>query len=79
MTKNFIVIEEAAQMNYLCNYVSLPGNYGTEAYYERSDIKEIRRAVFTALDTLNDKIDLDKQIKGRHIIIKPNLVAVYHK
>ena len=78
MTNNYVVVEEAAKMDYLIDYVALPKNYGTKAYYERSDIREIRRTVFAALDKLNEKIDLNKQIRNRHIIIKPNLVGVYH-
>ena len=79
MAKNYVVIEEAAKMDYLCDYVALPKNYGTVEYYERADVKEIRRTVFAALDKINEKIDLNKQIGNRHIIIKPNLVAVNHK
>lgn len=76
--KSYVVVEEAKQLNYLNNYVALPKEYGTPSYYGREDVKEIRRVVFSALATLDEKIDLRKQINGRHVIIKPNLVAVYH-
>lgn len=76
--KSFVVISEAARMDYLKDYVTLPTNYGTSTYYAREDIKEIRRTVFEALDILNDRMDLEKQISRRKVIIKPNLVYVYH-
>jgi uncharacterized protein (DUF362 family) len=78
MCKNYVVIGEAAPMDYLVDFVALPKNYGTDAYYARSDIKEIRRIVFETLDKLNGCIDLKEQIRGRKVIIKPNLVGVYH-
>jgi len=78
MTKSYVVLTEAAPMDYLVDYVALPKNYGSEAYYSLPDIQEIRRTVFEALDTLNEKIDLNSQIRGRKVIIKPNLVGVYH-
>lgn len=76
--KSYVVVEEAKQLNYLNNYVVLPKDYGTPGYYGREDVKEIRRVVFSALSSLDEKIDLRKQINGRHVIIKPNLVGVYH-
>jgi uncharacterized protein (DUF362 family) len=78
MTKNYVVISNAAAMDYLQNFVSLPKNYGSDAYYNRPDIKEIRRTVFEALEKLNELINLGQQINGRKVIIKPNLVGVYH-
>ncbi len=77
--KSYVVVETAKEQNYTKDYVALPDNYGTPEYYAREDVKEIRRVVFAALDKLNEKIDLADEIKGRHIIIKPNLVAVNHK
>jgi len=76
MVKNYIVIEEAAEMDYLRDFVALPKNYGTREYFERPDVKEIRRAVHAALQKIDEKIDLGKQIGGRHVVIKPNLVIV---
>lgn len=78
MCKNYVVLTEASPMDYLQDYVALPKDYGTEVYYSRPDVKEIRRTVFDALEQLNALIDLGQQIGGRKIIIKPNLVGVYH-
>ncbi len=77
--KSVVVITEAKAQDYLQNYVVLPDNYGTPAYYGREDVKAIRKTVFDALTKLDEKTNLRKQIDGRHIIIKPNLVGVYHK
>lgn len=76
--KSYVVIEHAKKQDYLQDYVVLPKNYGTPEYYAREDVKEIRRVVFAALDKINDRIDLEKTIAGRHVIVKPNLVAIYH-
>lgn len=76
--KSYVVVGEAKPQDYLKDFVVLPENYGTPAYYAREDIKEIRRVVFESLDILDQKIDLNKKINGRHVIVKPNLVAIYH-
>lgn len=76
--KSYVVIEEAKQLNYLNDYVALPKEYGTPGYDGREDVREIKRVVFSALSKLDEKIDLKKQINGRHVIIKPNLVTVIH-
>ena len=78
MSKSYVVIEHAKQQDYLQDFVALPENYGTPEYYAREDVKEIRRVVFAALDKLDERIDFEKTIHGRHVIVKPNLVAIYH-
>lgn len=78
MSKSYVVIEHAKKQDYLQDFVALPENYGTAEYYAREDVKEIRRVVFSALNKLDERIDFEKTIHGRHIIVKPNLVAVYH-
>lgn len=76
--KSYVVISDATPMDYQQDYVVLPKNYGTDHYYARADVKEIRRTVFDALDKLNEHIDFKQQIGARKVIIKPNLVGVYH-
>lgn len=78
MSKSYVVIEHAKKQDYLQDFVALPENYGTPEYFAREDVKEIRRCVFAALDKLDERIDFDKTIHGRHVIVKPNLVAIYH-
>lgn len=78
--KSVVIIEEAKKLNYFENYVALPDNYGTKAYFEREDIKEIIRTVYAALDKLDEKVNFTKEFdKNRPVLIKPNLVSVYHK
>ncbi|MCL2494930.1 MAG: DUF362 domain-containing protein [Oscillospiraceae bacterium] len=76
--KSYIIIGEAKPQGYLRDFVALPENYGSAAYYAREDVKEIRRVVFESLDALDARIGLNEKIAGRRVIIKPNLVAVFH-
>jgi len=76
--KSYVVVGRARPQDYLRDCVALPKDYGSEAYYAREDVREIRRVVFESLDALDARIDLKKQIGGRHVIVKPNLVAVFH-
>lgn len=62
------------------DYVSLPRDYGKDSYFQRLDIQEIRNLVFRTLDTLEEETGFsEKMIKCRQVVIKPNLVSVYHK
>ncbi|MGE5422123.1 MAG: DUF362 domain-containing protein [Ignavibacteriales bacterium] len=77
--KSFVVIEDAPQMDFMKDYVVLPKNYGTNTYFDRSDIKALRDTVYKALDQLNQRCNFSDQLKNdRHVLIKPNLVSVYH-
>ena len=76
--KSYIVVGEAKPQDYLRDFVALPEDYGSEVYYAREDVREIRRVVFEGLDALDARIDLNKKIARRHVVIKPNLVAVFH-
>lgn len=78
--KEYIVITQAPEMNYRKDYVALPKNYGTDAYYAREDIRAIRKAVYDNLNTLNEKNHFAEELKNYgQILIKPNLVSVYHR
>lgn len=77
--KEYIVVSNAKPMNYRQDYVALPKNYGTKSYYERPDIKAIYRLVYENLDTLNEKNHFLSRLSSyKEILIKPNLVSVYH-
>lgn len=66
-------------MDYLKDFVVLPSCFGTEEYEAREDIAAIRAAVDKALNTLDEKTGFSKKLAGnRPVIIKPNLVSVYH-
>lgn len=77
--KSFVVVTKAPQDNYLTDYVALPKNYGTQAYYDRPDIQNIYETINRNLDELDSKINFTQTLTDKKIIIKPNLVAVYHK
>lgn len=75
-----IVVTTAPDMDYRQDYVVLPANYGTQAYFDRPDIQAIFSAVHSNLDTLLAKTDLgEKFSRCQRIFVKPNLVSVYHK
>jgi uncharacterized protein (DUF362 family) len=65
-------------MDYQRDYVSLPREYGMVVYDQREDICAIREAVFENLTTLDQKIHFTEKILQRKVLIKPNLVTVFH-
>jgi len=77
--KSYVIIKDAPEMDYMRDYVVLPKNYGTPTYFNREDIKAIRDTVYRALDELDERCRFSEQLKNnRHVLIKPNLVSVYH-
>ena len=60
------------------DYVALPHNYGSPAYFARPDIQAIYRLVEQNLAELDAHIHFIARITGRRVIFKPNLVTVYH-
>ena len=79
MADSVVVIEQARPLDYLTDFVVLPGSFGTPAYDAREDVQAIRAAVAGALDKLDSRVHFSEQLKGnRPVIIKPNLVSVYH-
>ncbi|MDD3919593.1 MAG: DUF362 domain-containing protein [Eubacteriales bacterium] len=79
MANSVVVIEQAKPLDYLRDFVVLPKEFGTPAYDAREDVQAIRAAVETALDRLNERVCFSKELQNdRPVIIKPNLVSVYH-
>lgn len=77
--KEYIIVTNAPEMDYTKDYVSLPANYGTKEYYARPDIQAIYKMVYENLDQLNEKNGfVDRLSSYEKIVIKPNLVSVYH-
>lgn len=75
-----VVVTMAPEMEYRNDYVALPRNYGTKEYYERADIKAIYHTVYKNLNLLDEKTGISKKLKSSEkLIVKPNLVSVYHK
>lgn len=61
------------------DYVALPRDYGSAAYFARPDIQAIYRLVEQNLDTLDERIHFSARMAGKRVIFKPNLVTVYHQ
>lgn len=79
MSESFIVIKDAPEINYMNDFVALPDNYGTYDYFHREDVIAIRNTVFQALNELNEKTGFTDTLSNyKKVIIKPNLVNVYH-
>ncbi len=79
MANSVVVIEKAKPLDYLTDFVVLPASFGTPAYEAREDVAAIRAAVDAALDRLDAAVHFSEELKGnRPVIIKPNLVSVYH-
>ena len=79
MVGSYVVIEKARNLDYLKDFVVLPDSFGTDVYDKREDVIAIRGCVDKALDHLDKEIHFSEQLKNnRHVIIKPNLVSVYH-
>lgn len=76
---SYVVITKAPDNDYLKNYVTLPKNYGTDEYYSREDVLAIRTTVFQNLTDLDKHTGFTKAMRGKKVIVKPNLVSVYHK
>ncbi len=72
-----VVVEKLGPGDYLDDCVSLPRDYGSQAWEERPEVKAIRTAVSSALNTLESRTDISKLIWNRHVLVKPNLVLVY--
>ena len=78
--KPHVVITTTADMDFRTDYVALPKNYGTPAYFERADVKEIYRTVYRNLDMLDKETGFSKKFAScERLFLKPNLVSVYHK
>jgi uncharacterized protein (DUF362 family) len=79
LSKSTVVIEQAAPLDYLTDFVVLPKAFGTAAYDSIPEVAAIRQAVEGALDKLDKAVHFSEQLKNnRPVIIKPNLVSVYH-
>lgn len=79
MSNSTVVIEQAAPLDYLPDFVVLPKSFGTEAYDRIPEVVGIRQAVNNALDKLDAAVHFTEQLtNNRPVIIKPNLVSVYH-
>ena len=78
--KPHIVITNAPDMDFRQDYVALPKDYGTDAYFSRKDVKEIYHTVYRNLDILDKQTGFSAKFAAcERLYVKPNLVSVYHK
>ena len=85
-----VVIERLPAGEYAVDCAALTRDYGTPAWEGRPEVAAIRAAVFSALDRLEsaggtgpdgtgpDGTGLAGRLTGRHVLVKPNLVTVWH-
>lgn len=73
-----VVITQARELDYSRDYVSLPREYGTPGYDQRPDVQSIRQALAENLNRLDERIHFTDQLRERKVVIKPNLVTVFH-
>ncbi len=76
---SYVVVSRAQKIDFQKEYVYLPASYGKPEYDQREDIKEIKRVVNQNLTELNERTGFIEKLKGKKVIIKPNLVFVEHK
>ena len=76
-TNSVVVIEHAPPMDYMRDYVALPREYGKPNYDQRPDVTAIR-SVVNNLSRLDHEIHFTERIRERKVLIKPNLVTVFH-
>ncbi|HON88255.1 MAG TPA: DUF362 domain-containing protein [Spirochaetales bacterium] len=78
MSHNAVVIERLPEHNYFESCVTLPRDYGAQAWNNRKEVQAIQHAVFTAMDTLANETDIMQKLANRPVVVKPNLVLVYN-
>ena len=73
-----VMITHAKPLNYTRDYVCLAKEYGTPAYDRREDIRAVNAAVNQNLTELDARIHFTERLAGKKVVIKPNLVTVFH-
>jgi uncharacterized protein (DUF362 family) len=74
---NGVIISHAPEGEYRRDFVTLPGNYGTHAYFSRPDVQAIHRLVAENLAQLDTLTGFIHRLRSKTVFIKPNLVTVY--
>ncbi len=72
-----VVVEKLPRADYVPGCVTLPHDYGKPSWDERPEVRTIRQAVFACLDTLDAQTGIGGKLKGKPVLVKPNLVMVY--
>lgn len=72
-----VVFEKLPALDYKNACVALPKEYGTPAWEALPEVAAIRNAVFSLLEKLDAHEGIVSKIRGKPVVIKPNLVIVY--
>ncbi len=75
--QNAVFIRHAPDGDYRRDFVALPRNYGTPAYFSRPDIQTIHHLVAKNLTELDKHTGFMHKLHGKTVFLKPNLVTVY--
>ncbi len=73
-----VMITHARPLDYTRDYVCLPRDYGKPSYDQREDVRAIQAAVKENLTELDARVRFTEKLRGRKVVIKPNLVTVFH-
>ncbi len=73
-----VMITHANPLDFTRDYVCLARDYGSPAYDQRADIQAINQAVQQNLSDLDARVHFTNQLRGKKVVIKPNLVTVFH-
>ena len=72
-----VVITRADPQDYRRDYAALPREYGTPGYFNRPDVRAIFHALEDNLTLLDEETNFTRNMAGRKLVLKPNLVTVY--
>ncbi|MRR29700.1 DUF362 domain-containing protein [bacterium] len=74
-----VMITRAKPLDFTRDFVCLAKEYGTAAYDAREDIQTVNAAVNQNLTELDARVHFTEKLRGKKVVIKPNLVTVFHK
>ena len=74
-----VVVEKLGPADYARDCAALPRSYGSAGWEALPEVAAIRDAVFSALDRLDAATGFAARLRGRPVLVKPNLVTVYHR
>ena len=78
ITPSVVMITHAKPMDYTKDFVCLARDYGKPSYDQREDIQAINAAVAQNLSDLDARVHFTDKLRGKKVVIKPNLVTVFH-
>ena len=77
-TPSTVIVTHAKPLDYTQDYVCLAREYGKPEYENREDIRALTAAVHQNLNELDERVHFTDKLRGKKVVIKPNLVTVFH-